>query len=508
MMTRFLHSLLAVGIMVLFILMPAQAQDEQRVHSIIIRGIDQLYNMEFDQAVSSFDEVIRMAPQDPRGFFFKSTVDYWIYMLSKEEKAYERFFALSDTVIDLCEKLLDANEEDWPAKFYLGGTYGFRGLMHQRNGSIFKAVWDGKKGYNRLEECALEKPDLVDAQMGFGLFTYLVGKIPKSFRWIVNIIGFSGDVDLGLKYLRNAAENGVYTRSEATFYLSQFLYQEGNQDDAFSYLDRLLLKHPDNTLFLLTYGSWQSRRENIDSALVAARKAVEINNRKKVKYGDEIAFNVLAQCYWLKNDFQSAKQNLELSIQRIENADNISNNMYYRLGVCSEVLGDRAGAVDTYKKMKPVNDKDRAWDTFNYRKGRERISAPLSDTDLDLIKAQNEAAMKHFDAALSLYGDIARSGSIDQRCLALYGTQQVYFNQSKYDSSLAVHSELVRLRPSVEAWVIPHSYFLAGQAFEKLGKKSDAIDAFEMIEEFDDYDFQQSLENRADRELERMNSGS
>ena len=503
-MNRFFRA----GSVLFFIMAAAQAQDESLVHSTIIRGIDQLYNMEFEQAVGSFDDVIRIAPQDPRGYFFKSAVDYWIYMLAKEEKAYERFFALSDTVIDLCEKRLDANEEDWNAKFYLGGAYGFRGLMYQRNGSILKAVWDGKKGYSRLEECALQKPDLVDAQMGFGLFTYLIGKIPKSFRWVVNIIGFSGDIDLGLKYLRNAAENGVYTKSEATYYLSQFLSQEGNQDEALSYLNRLLVKHPDNTLFLLTYGSWQSRKENIDSALVAARKAVEINNRKKVKYGDEIAFNVLAQCYWLKNDFKSVKENIELYLQRIENNDYIGNNIYYRLGICHEILGDRAGAIETYKKMKEVHDKDRAGDTYNYRKGLERIWTPLSDVDMNLIKAQNEAAMKHYDAALSLYDDVAKSGSIDQRCLALYGMQQAYFNQNKYDSSFAVHSELVKLRPPVETWLIPHSYFLAGQSLEKQGQKSEARASFEMVEEFDGYDFQQSLEDRTDRELKKLNSGT
>lgn len=507
MTSRSLRCELLAGTMFLFLVAPARSQDESNVHSTIIRGIDQLYNMEFERAEGSFDEVIRLAPKDPRGYFFKSTIDYWIYMLAKEKNAYERFFALSDTVIDLCEKRLDENEEDWNAKFYLGGIYGFRGLMYQRNGSILKAVWDGKKGYNRLEECALNKPDLADAQMGFGLFTYLVGKIPKSFRWVVNIIGFSGDVDLGLKYLHNAAENGVYTRSEAAFYLSQFLYQEGKQDEAFSYLNRLLVKHPDNTLFLLTYGSWQSRRDNIDSALVAARKAVEINNKKKVKYGDEIAFNVLSQCYWIKNDFKNAKENIELYLQRIENND-ISNFIYYRLGICHEMLGDRSGAIEAYRKIEEVHDKDRAGDTYYYRKGLERIWTPLSNVDMNLIKAQNEAGMKNYEAALSSFRDVAKSGSMDQRCLALYGMQQAYFNQNKPDSSLAVHSELVKLRPPGEVWVIPHSYFLAGQSFEKQGRKSEAIASFEMVDEFDGYDFQQSLEDRVDRELKRIKSGS
>ena len=498
----------AFRILLLFPVVQGHAQYESFIHSTILQGIDQLYNMEFEEAAGSFDKVIRTAPRDPRGYFFKSAIDYWIYFISGEESAYKRFFALSDSVIDLCEQLLEADERNWSAKFYLGGIYGFRGLMYQRNGSILKALWDGKKGYSRLRECAQLKPDLVDAQMGFGLYTYLVGKIPKSLRWIVNIIGFSGDVDLGIKYIRNAAENGVYTRSEATYYLSQFLYQEGNQDEALRLMERLQSKHPDNSLFLLTYGSWQSRKENIDTALAAAKRAVEINNRKKVKYGDEIAYNVLAQCYWVKNDFKSAKENIELSLQRMESSENIGNYIYYRLGLCYEILGDRIGAVATYRRMKEVRDKDRANDTYYYRKGLERISTSLSDEDLNLIEASNESSMKRYSRAKELYERVLQLGNVDQRSTALYGMQRMYFNQGLYDSSLAVHSRLVKLRPPAETWTIPHSYYLAGQALEKQGRKNEAVRSFEIVNEFDDYDFQQSLEDRTDQELERLREAS
>jgi hypothetical protein len=155
-------------------LLCAGEPDWAKVHVQTIRGIDQLYNLEFSDAAATFDGVIRMAPQDPRGYFFRSTVDYWIFMFSKDPNAFDRFFAMSDTVIRLCETALDQDPNNWNAKFYLGGTYGFRGLMYQRDNSILKAVWDGKKGYSRLEECVQKKPDLIDAQMGFGLFTYLV----------------------------------------------------------------------------------------------------------------------------------------------------------------------------------------------------------------------------------------------------------------------------------------------------------------------------------------------
>jgi hypothetical protein len=151
--------------------------------------------MKIEEAATTFDSVRRMAPGDPRGYFFGSMVHFWLYTLTRDEKEYRTFLDKSDDVITVCENLLDANDKDAVSLFYLGGMYGYRGLAHQAHNSIFKAVTEGRKGYFSLKEAVQLKPDLYDAQMGFGLFTYLVAKVPKSLSWILSVVGFSGDAE-------------------------------------------------------------------------------------------------------------------------------------------------------------------------------------------------------------------------------------------------------------------------------------------------------------------------
>lgn len=499
-------TLLTTGFL-LFLAGPAEAQtDWAKVHELTINGIDRLYNLDLEKSEQTFDEVIRIAPRDPRGHFFKSMIYFWIFNLTKDEQAYKNFFDLSEKVIELCEEELDKDENNGTAKYYLGGIYGFRGLAYQRNGSILSAVWDGRKGYSYLKEATKNSPEVYDAQMGFGLFNYLTAKVPKAFRWILSLLGFSGDVEGGLESLRIAAEKGTYARNEATFFLAQFLFWENREDEAHKYLNRLLDKYPDNPLFLLTLATWELRKDNAESALVLAKKAVSINARRKIQYGDEIAYGVLSTCYFLKNDFENARKNLDLAIQKTENRQNVSNTTYYRLGVCQEILGEREKAVSTYKQLREVDMDKNPWDYQTYRLGQKRLATPIDERDILVIKAGNSMSLKNYETAKSLY-KMALSDpktSVDQRALAFYGLMQIYYDQELYNEVLTMGSQLMSLDPPHEKWLIPHGRFRLGQTYAKLDRTTEARREFDAIDDYDDYDFQSRLESRVEEEMKKL----
>jgi tetratricopeptide (TPR) repeat protein len=473
-----------------------------------MRGIDQLYSLEMDDAAKTFDSVSQIAPTDPRGHFFRSMVDFWLFTLKREEKDYEAFLDRSEKVIDICEDILDRDENNGYAKFYLGGIHGYRGMAYQTNGSFLKAVNEGRKGYAYLEEAVAKNPDLYDAQMGFGLFRYLVAKTPRSFEWVARLLGFSGDLEGGLNSLKLAAEKGVYAKGEATMFLAQFLFNEHRRDEAFTYLNALIRKYPENTLFLTLYASWQSRQGNTDEALVAVKKVAELNSKKKIRYGEEFAYSTLGSIYFSKNEFVAARDNLALFVQKVKSKEYVSNWIYYRLGVSNEILGDRAAAMEAYRMMRKANDRERAYDVRPYRLGQDRLERPMREPDILLVKASNDIGRKSYDTALALYGEaLARAESdVDIQAQALYGMQQVQSEKENYPEVLAVSQRLLALAPPRERWLIPNGYFRLGQAYAKLGKVEEAQRSFEMVEKYDDYDGQSGLEERVEEELKKLKS--
>lgn len=497
---------LAAALVLLASASRGQSIDWAEVHNVTVRGIDRLYNLDIEQASATFDSVRRMAPGDPRGYFFGSMVHFWLYTLTRNESEYTSFLKASEDVITVCENLLDQNEDDPISRFYLGGIYGYRGLAHQANNSILKAVADGKRGYSNLREAVEKKPDLYDAQMGFGLFRYLAGKVPRSLKWIMSLLGFEGDVEGGLRMLKAAADNGTYTRGEASFFLAQFLFSEHRRDEAFTYLGRLIDRYPENTLFLLLQANWQSRSGNPDQALVAAKKAVAINERKKLRYGEEFAYSTLGSLYYTRNEFASSRENFEKFLATVKSKEYISNWTYFRLGVAQEITGDRAKAVETYAGAVNITDKERSRDRFYYRLAHDRMQTAMTDADIVEIKGENELARKNYEQAQALFEEAIRKSPADADLLAraLTGIQQGQFERDRFEDAVGTGLRLVGLNPPHERWLIPHGYFLLGRAYARLGKTAEAKNAFGKISAYDDYDFQSSLEERLEEELTKL----
>ncbi|MEK7250196.1 MAG: tetratricopeptide repeat protein [Bacteroidota bacterium] len=487
--------------------------DWNRVHDLTMHGINHLYSLEVDDAMRAFDSVSRMAPGDPRGPFFQSMVHFYLYGLNRDEKELTTFLEESERVIEICERLLDQNEQDATTKFYLGGIYGYRGLAYHGSGSYLKAARDGRKGYLLLEEAVKGNPELYDAHMGFGLFRYLLAKLPKSMRWILSMLGFSGDLEGGLNSLRLAAEKGLYTRTEAKLSLAQFLFSEGRQDTALRYLNKLRKEYPENTLFVVLYAFWQHRLHNLEEAMAAARAAIELNSRKKIRHGEELAYSTLGSIYFTLNDFSNASTYYRLYMKLTHTHERTPNLTYLRAGVACEIAGDRATALDFYRRMKEVNDRDRAWETYNYRRAQERIRHPLTEADILIVKAENEFTQKRYVRAIELYseGFQKTNSDVDLQARTLYGIQQAQFEAEMFADAVETANRLLApissglaLKPVDETWIIPHAWFKLGQTYAKLGKAADARHAFDRMGEYDDYDFQERLEERVKEEMKKL----
>ncbi len=488
------------------VILHGQNPDWARVHSLTVQGIDHLYALQIDEAERTFDEVTRMAPNDPRGWFFKSMVHFYVYQLSTDRKAYDRFFELSETVIDKAESLVDRNAKDLTAKFYLGGIYGYRGLAYQRNGSIVSAVWDGRKGYSLLREAATGPGLSVDAQLGFGLFSYLIAKIPRSFSWLLNLIGFSGDLEGGLAMIRNAADNGIYTRTEASFYYAQFCFFEERYNEAERYMRRIMDQYPTNSLFLTTYAAWQLRRDQIDSAIAIGERAIAINEKAQVKIGDEYAHSTLASAYFTRGDFLDAVEHWEEYIDRSENKENVGNSIYYRLGIAYELSGDRSKAVATWNRMKRTTDPDMPWESVYWRRAQLLIAAPMTKVDIALVVAGNEVQRGNRDRAIALYRTAAHqsSGDPEHQAQAIYGVIQTAFQCDDDRTVLTEAQKVLQLSPKRETWVIPHTLLVLARSQARLGQTSEAKRTLEQALAYEDYDWEVTLRTRMEREMEKI----
>ncbi len=236
------------------------------------KGIEYVYNLEFEQAENVFRELIRARPRHPAGHFFLAMVTWWRILIDIEDEQYdEQFYNALDGVVDLCDELLDENENDVTALFFKGGAIGFKGRLKAHRSSWFDAANAGRKALPIVREASALDPNNHDILLGTGIYNYYAEVIPKEYPFVKPLMLFvpPGDKLKGIQQITAAAEKGKYASIESTYFLMQIYYQyEKDYPKALALAEQLHKRFPNNMLFhkylgrcYVVSGNWEKVKE-------------------------------------------------------------------------------------------------------------------------------------------------------------------------------------------------------------------------------------------------------
>jgi len=262
--------------------------------SVVVHGINQIYNIQFDKAEKTFRGLIADYPKHPAGRFFLTMIDWWKIRLNTGSEDYDDiFYQKLEDIIYFCEELLDEDSENVDALFFLGGSIGFRGRLRIMRESWLKAADDGREALPIVEEAALLDPDNLDVQLGFGIYNYYAEVIPDEYPFIKPLMIFfpSGDKKLGIKQLKSTAEDGLYAKHEARYFLMNIYYQfENDLESAKHYAKMLTRSFPNNPVFerwhgriAVKGGDWVTADSVFKNVLAKAKHNLTGYNTLRVK---------------------------------------------------------------------------------------------------------------------------------------------------------------------------------------------------------------------------------
>lgn len=335
--------------------------------SLLRSGINQIYNIKFTEAEKTFLTLQREYPKHPAGKFFFAMIDWWRIILSEEdEEKDERFYEKIEETVDFCNAILDKDPNNVDALFFKGGAIGFRGRLRVMRESWFGAADDGREALPLVELAHKLDPDNVDVKLGFGIYNYLAAVIPEKYPIVKPVMMFfpSGNKELGLNQLREAASVGKYSKFEARYILVTFFYYfENDLDSAELYSQLLTDSFPDNPVF----ERWRGR--------IAVRKA-------QWGLADSIFKNVL----------KKAEKNFDGY-----NTPMVKREANYYIGQNLKNKGDIAGAFSYYKKCiedsKLIDGK---------KESGFRINATLYSGNIMETWEKYDEAKKYYNAVLRM----------------------------------------------------------------------------------------------------------
>jgi len=494
-----------IPILLFALLKVSAAQDFNQVHTLISDGIAATYNIDFNSALSKFQQAKNIAPNDPRGPFFESTVYFWKAMLTKNKTDYETYLNLSDKIIEKCSETIDKNENDLDAQMYMGWTYTIRAfLVYTVDKNVLKAASDIKDGNKALTFVVEKNPNYYDAYLGLGVYNYMISMIPRKLQWLTSILGYSGNREEGKRQLETAASKGTYTSTEAKFYLTLLSWREENFTAAEGYAHQLTGTYPESPAIWMLWGLLLSQQDKTQESIEAYEKSIELNKGKEADIVYKSSYGALSTAYFRLNDFEKAVEYGKKFMQYISKDDRL-NNRLYSIGASLELLGKRNEAMEFYNQKRTDFPEDNEWEKYHLRRLNIRISRPLTYVDSLLITADNNRSIGKYEEALDDYRKINELDQMPNEDVTVqvnHGVGQVYYRQKDYNKAIESFKRNLNLHPAEEKWLVPEAYFQIGRCLLKMGKIAEAKEYFDKAEDIDyDYDFKDSMDGKIKNEL-------
>ncbi len=247
------------------------------------KGIDFVYNLEFENATREFNTLVQLQPKHPAGHFFLAMVQWWQILIDIDNEQYdEQFHDALDNVIDLCDEMLEKNENDVTALFFKGGSIGFKGRLNAHRNEWLAAANAGRKALPIVQEASTLDPDNFDILLGSGIYNYYAEVVPEEYPFVKPLLLFvpRGDKKKGIEQLTAAAEKGKYASIESWYFLMQIYYQfEKDYSKALGIAQTLNARFPANMLFhkylgrgYVSVANWSRVQEVFGEIVSRARK--------------------------------------------------------------------------------------------------------------------------------------------------------------------------------------------------------------------------------------------
>lgn len=329
----------------------------------ILQGINYIYHLKFDSAALVFERQIKTYPNNPAGYYFSAMIEFWKININKSDISYDNvFFDKVERVIDVADKILERNENDFDALLYKGGAIGYRGLLRSIRESWLKAAEDGKVALNLLSKAAGLNSRNKDALFGIGVYNYFAEYVPEKYPLLkpLLIIFPSGNKSLGLQQIKETSQYGIYAKTEATYILAfLYLFYEKNYSEAEYYSKILYDQFPENPVFEKYYFTSLVGQSRFAEALDGWKKIYEKSNQLFVGYTSpylkrEATFYI-SLCLMRLLRIGEIEDYINTCIRLSEELEKENTSFkvwaYLYRGMMYDVKGNRTKAIDDYNRV-------------------------------------------------------------------------------------------------------------------------------------------------------------
>ena len=234
----------------------AQVLEDSATFKMLCKGVDYIYNCQFNRARDIYKKLIITYPGYPMNYVYHGLITYWEnYPLLPSSAAHASFEKDMEYAIELCEK---EPHPKYEAEFLLSniGARGMLLLYYADNDMSMDVFSLASSTYQCVKQSFHYTSIYPDFYFITGLYNYYREAYPDAHPVYkpLALLFPKGDKVKGLKEMQIAAKNAIVLKAEAYSFLAGiYISFENNFPQAYQYSKALHELYPLNTQYLAVY---------------------------------------------------------------------------------------------------------------------------------------------------------------------------------------------------------------------------------------------------------------
>lgn len=249
-----------------------------------------IYSFDLEGGLEGARRIEQAQPDHPLGYLLEGEARWWKIWCTSAEFKYgmtdtrrrpklasdHYFFELAQKVSSLAEAQLKVRESA-EMHFYDAMGLAMTARLYGLRGEARNTARAGVHSREHFLRAITLDPQLVDADLGLGLYNYYIDTLSgmaKVLRFFMGIPG--GSKQEGIRQLERAIAEGQLTPDVARFYLAIDLHRYDQQyQRALAFIEPLVAKYPSNPLFQLACADLYAKLGRKEKASASYHAAAE-----------------------------------------------------------------------------------------------------------------------------------------------------------------------------------------------------------------------------------------
>ncbi|MFQ5571245.1 MAG: tetratricopeptide repeat protein, partial [Rhodothermales bacterium] len=423
----------------------------------------------FDFRLYEAERIFRRLAQQPDGTvaagYHLATISFLKALVTDERVYFDELFVRADT---LRKHLKKGPVSRW--RLYVQAEMQLmRAVAAAKTERFFTSALAGRSAFKQYEKVIAAEPTFYEPYKGMGLMHLMIGSLPGTYRKVLKLLGYGGTVQQGLGELRVAAHQCQLDRETAMVVLAMADVMLNNSaSGGVETLSQLRREYPESPLFAYLYGFVLLSNRRAVEAEQSLRRAVQAGTTASYFFIDYAEF-YLAQALFRQNKFSEAERYYRHYLEK-HRGEALKALAYLETGLILEMQGRRDEALPFYEKVQ--GDRPYDSDASAYRAAQQRLAAPLTSQERQLLLGRNAYDAGIYDVAEKLLLAVFEGpdAGVPTRAEAAYRLGRVYQALGRLDEALQMH-EYVVVHPVDDIgtrWA-PWSRFYMGEIFTQHG---------------------------------------